>query len=77
LGALVEGGPSGRAGPYPARAARSGATWPRRAFARRCGARNGDLLAHISTADTVRDLDRLRRLVGDRRLTFFGVCAAP
>ena len=39
-----------------------------RALARRCGARNGKLLAHISTADTVRDLDRLRRLVGDRRL---------
>jgi pimeloyl-ACP methyl ester carboxylesterase len=43
-----------------------------RAFARRCGARNGRLLAHITTADTVRDLERLRRLVGDRRLTFLG-----
>lgn len=43
-----------------------------KAFARRCGARNGRLLAHISTADTVRDLDRLRRLVGDRKLTFLG-----
>jgi pimeloyl-ACP methyl ester carboxylesterase len=43
-----------------------------RALARRCRARNGRLLAHISTADTVRDLDRLRRLVGDRRLTFLG-----
>jgi pimeloyl-ACP methyl ester carboxylesterase len=42
------------------------------AFAKRCGARNGRLLAHISTADTVRDLDRLRHLVGDRRLTFYG-----
>ena len=43
-----------------------------KAFARRCGARNGKLLAHISTADSVRDLDRLRRLVGDRKLTFLG-----
>ena len=42
------------------------------ALARRCGARNGELLAHISTADTVRDLDHLRRLVGDRWLTFLG-----
>jgi pimeloyl-ACP methyl ester carboxylesterase len=41
-------------------------------FARRCGARNGDLLAHISTADTARDLDHLRRLVGDRQLTYLG-----
>ena len=42
------------------------------ALGQRCGARNGRLLAHISTADTVRDLDHLRRLVGDRRLGFLG-----
>jgi pimeloyl-ACP methyl ester carboxylesterase len=41
-------------------------------LARRCGVRNGELLAHISTTDTVRDLDHLRQLVGDRRLTFLG-----
>ena len=41
-------------------------------LARRCGVLNGKLLTHISTADTVRDLDRLRRLVGDRKLTFLG-----
>ena len=35
------------------------------ALAQRCGARNGDLLAHISTTDTARDLDYLRGLVGD------------
>jgi pimeloyl-ACP methyl ester carboxylesterase len=42
------------------------------ALAQRCGERNGELLAHISTADTARDLDHLRRLVGDRQLTYFG-----
>jgi pimeloyl-ACP methyl ester carboxylesterase len=42
------------------------------ALAHRCGARNGDLLDHISTADTARDLDYLRGLVGDSRLTFLG-----
>jgi pimeloyl-ACP methyl ester carboxylesterase len=42
------------------------------ALARRCGQRNGALLEHISMADQVRDLDHLRRLVGDRQLTFFG-----
>ena len=40
---------------------------------RRCGAlTTPGLLDHISTADTVRDLDRLRALVGDRRLTYLG-----
>ena len=41
-------------------------------LAQRCGERNGELLAHIATADTARDLDYLRRLVGDRQLTVFG-----
>jgi pimeloyl-ACP methyl ester carboxylesterase len=45
------------------------------AMARRCGERNGSLLAHVSVADTVRDLDHLRRLVGDRYLNFFGESA--
>ena len=40
---------------------------------RRCERRNGDLLRHVSTADTARDLDRLRRAVGDRRLSYDGV----
>ncbi len=42
------------------------------ALARRCGEQNGELLAHISTADTARDLNYLRRLVGDQQLTYFG-----
>jgi pimeloyl-ACP methyl ester carboxylesterase len=46
------------------------------AFARRCGSVSGrKLLAHVTTADTARDLDHLRRLVGDRRLTFYGQSA--
>jgi pimeloyl-ACP methyl ester carboxylesterase len=43
------------------------------ALARRCGKVGGRLLPHISTADTARDLDYLRRLVGDRRLTYVGL----
>ena len=42
------------------------------ALAQRCGEQNGALLAHISTADTARDLNYLRRLVGDQQLTYFG-----
>jgi pimeloyl-ACP methyl ester carboxylesterase len=43
------------------------------AFVHRCVALTGRLAAHDSTADTARDLDYLRRLVGDRRLTYLGI----
>jgi pimeloyl-ACP methyl ester carboxylesterase len=43
-----------------------------RAVADQCEARSGALLAHVSTQDTARDLDRLRAALGDRRLTFLG-----
>ncbi len=42
-------------------------------FVKRCTSRSGELLAHISTADTVRDLDYLRQLVGDHQLNYRGV----
>ena len=42
-------------------------------LARRCGRVSGWLLPHISTADTARDLDHLRRLVGDEKLTYVGL----
>ena len=41
-------------------------------YGRRCAQASGDLLKYISAADTVRDMDHLRRLVGDRRLTYYG-----
>ena len=44
-------------------------------FARKCRALSGDLLAHISESDSARDLDYLRRLVGDSRLTYIGASA--
>lgn len=40
---------------------------------RRCGVVSGWLLPHISTADTARDLDHLRDLVGDPQLTYVGL----
>src|SRR5439155_16800069 len=43
------------------------------ALARRCGRLSGWLLPHISTADTARDLDYLRRLSGERRMTYVGL----
>jgi pimeloyl-ACP methyl ester carboxylesterase len=42
------------------------------AYARRCGEVSGPLLRHISTADTVRDLDYLRQLVGEPKLNYVG-----
>lgn len=42
-------------------------------LARRCGQVSGDLLDHISTADTARDLDALRAAVGDRKITYVGL----
>ena len=42
-------------------------------LARRCGAVLGPLLSHISTADTVRDLDALRAAVGEETITYAGL----
>jgi pimeloyl-ACP methyl ester carboxylesterase len=41
-------------------------------LARRCQARVGWLLPHLSTANVARDLDLLRRAVGDTRLNYIG-----
>ncbi len=43
-----------------------------RVFGKRCAQRNGRLLGHVSTADTARDLDLLRRAVGDHTLNYLG-----
>ncbi len=37
-----------------------------------CGANGGPLLAHMSTLNVVKDLDRLRQAVGDSKLTYAG-----
>ena len=42
-------------------------------LARRCGEVSGWLLPHISTADTARDLDHLRVLLGEEKLTYVGL----
>jgi pimeloyl-ACP methyl ester carboxylesterase len=43
------------------------------ALARRCGKVSRWLLPHISTADTARDMDHLRELVGEEKLTYIGL----
>ncbi|MCD0452139.1 alpha/beta hydrolase [Actinocorallia sp. API 0066] len=42
-------------------------------FSERCRKRAGGLLDHVSTANSARDLELLRRAVGDSRLTYHGL----
>ena len=42
-------------------------------FGQRCADRNGALLGHVTTAETARDLDLLRRAVGDPKLHYQGL----
>ena len=42
-------------------------------FGQRCAARDGALLNHVTTAETARDLDLLRRAVGDPKLNYLGL----
>lgn len=44
-----------------------------KAFARQCREKSGALLDHVSTLETVRDLDLMRALLGAERLNYFGV----
>lgn len=41
-------------------------------FNAQCEMREGDVLPHISSQDTVRDMDRIRQAVGDEKLTYVG-----
>src|SRR6266508_3522869 len=41
-------------------------------FTAQCEQREGDILSHISSQDTVRDMDRIREAVGDEQLSYLG-----
>ncbi|WP_037910920.1 alpha/beta hydrolase [Actinacidiphila yeochonensis] len=43
-----------------------------RSFAKGCESRSGKLLPHVSTVDSARDMDVLRALLGDKKLTYVG-----
>lgn len=43
-----------------------------RQFAKGCKKRSGDLLAHISTVEAARDMDVLRAVLGDKKISYFG-----
>jgi pimeloyl-ACP methyl ester carboxylesterase len=42
-------------------------------FGQICGERNGDLLAHVSTAESAKDLELLRQAVGDPHVNYLGL----
>ena len=59
---------------YPTDDAQKQAWFPQMAaIGQACAARNGDLLAHVSTADTARDLEELRKSLGEAKLNYLGV----
>ncbi|MET9729906.1 alpha/beta hydrolase [Streptomyces sp. NPDC006458] len=42
-------------------------------FGQDCARTTGELLAHVSTTDTARDMDLMRHLLGDEKLHYFGI----
>nr|WP_245997638.1 alpha/beta hydrolase [Streptomyces armeniacus] len=44
-----------------------------REYADGCGERSGDMLPHMTTPNTARDLDVIRAALGDRKLNYLGV----
>ncbi|MBA0053048.1 alpha/beta hydrolase [Streptomyces sp. AJS327] len=43
-----------------------------KSFAKGCERRSGDVLGHVSTVDSARDMDMVRAVLGDRRLNYVG-----
>ncbi|WP_409062222.1 alpha/beta fold hydrolase [Streptomyces sp. SYP-A7185] len=43
-----------------------------RSVARRCAAESGDLLPYLTTANTARDMDRIRQSLGQRKISYLG-----
>src|SRR5690606_23619342 len=42
-------------------------------FGKGCKEDAGELIAHVSTTDTARDMDRIRQALGDEKLNYFGI----
>ncbi len=42
------------------------------AYADDCGAKYGDVLAHVGTKDVARDMDTVRAAMGDEKLSYLG-----
>ncbi|MEU3887301.1 alpha/beta hydrolase [Streptomyces sp. NPDC029041] len=42
-------------------------------FGKGCRKDAGELMSHVSTADSARDMDRIREVLGDKRMNYFGI----
>ncbi|KOV98947.1 peptidase [Streptomyces sp. NRRL B-1140] len=42
-------------------------------FGKGCQKDAGELMSHVSTADSARDMDRIREVLGDKRMNYFGI----
>ncbi|MEU4089373.1 alpha/beta hydrolase [Streptomyces aureus] len=42
-------------------------------FGKGCAKAAGRLMSHVSTTDTARDMDLMRQVLGDRRMSYFGI----
>lgn len=42
-------------------------------MARQCAANSGDLLPHLTTANVARDMDQIRRALGERTVSYYGI----
>ncbi|MGW7240056.1 alpha/beta fold hydrolase [Streptomyces sp. NPDC054804] len=43
------------------------------AFGKGCETASGELIAHVSTTDTARDMDLMRQVLGDTKMHYFGI----
>ncbi len=60
--------------PFPVTSREAGAAWrPAQWFRAACSSDPGRIVGHMSTADTVRDMDLIRQAVGDRQLNYYGI----
>jgi pimeloyl-ACP methyl ester carboxylesterase len=58
----------------PAKASGVVNTWLARAkrYATACAAKGGNLLSHLTTADTAKDMDSIRKALGAKQINFYG-----
>ncbi|MFB6840012.1 alpha/beta hydrolase [Streptomyces sp. NPDC056361] len=57
--------------PYKAATFRKDVRWAR-TVAEKCRARNGDVLPHMTTRNTARDMDVIRAVLGERKISYLG-----
>jgi pimeloyl-ACP methyl ester carboxylesterase len=66
-------GPFSKPLPMPERANEAELVARAREFGRRCGSSNRDILRYASTANVARDVNLLRRALGEHRINYYGL----